>query len=237
MGLFSWLNSIDSAFLQNLNGNHTAFADGFWWAITDTISWLPLFLAIVYLILSGKGRESILILLFLALTVLLCDQLSGLIKDLVMRLRPSRDPSLMYNIHVVNGYRGGMYGFVSSHAANTFGVAMFLGLLVRYRWFSIMLFLWASLNSYSRIYLGVHFPFDILGGAALGILLGWLMYKGLQFMRLKIPALASISTERSYSSHTTSDFKKADTHMVIMVFFMTLFFFGLISTYVKDFMP
>jgi undecaprenyl-diphosphatase len=106
------------------------------------------------------------------ITVALSDSISVLIKNLVERPRPSRNPEIANLVHIVNDYRGGMYGFVSSHAANFFGVATFLSHQFKhYRW-SIFLFVWAIVVSYSRIYLGVHYPLDIIFGAILGALIG-----------------------------------------------------------------
>ncbi|MFB6341071.1 phosphatase PAP2 family protein [Saccharicrinis sp. FJH2] len=237
MAFFDWVNNLDIRFFNVLNGTHSAMADGFWWAVTDTMSWLPFFLILIYVIIANKGRESILIIVSIAITVLLADQLSGLIKDLVGRLRPSHNPLLMYDIHIVNGYRGGLYSFVSSHAANTFGVAMLLSLIVKNGWFSLTMFAWAFLNGFSRIYLGVHFPFDIIAGGLLGILIGWATYKGLDFLRMKLPAFSSITTERIIGSHTRTGFKKAQLLSVVLVFLLSIFFFILLSGFVKDFMP
>ncbi|MFB6319519.1 phosphatase PAP2 family protein [Saccharicrinis sp. FJH54] len=237
MAFLDWMNDLDVRLFDFLNGSHTAVADGFWWAVTDTMSWLPFFLILIYVIIANKGRESILIILSLALTVLLADQLSGLIKDLVGRLRPSHNPYMMYNIHIVNGYRGGLYSFVSSHAANTFGVAMLMSLIVRNGWFSLTMFAWAFLNGYSRVYLGVHFPFDVIVGALLGLLIGWAAFKGLDFLRIKLPAFSSITTERTIGSHTRTGFRKSQLFSVVLVFLMSIFFFILLSGFVIDFMP
>lgn len=237
MAFFDWIETVDVELFEFFNGMHSPLADGFWWAVSDTISWLPFFLAIIFTVIANKDRESILILLALAITILLCDQFSVLFKEVVERLRPSRDPSLMYQIHIVNGYRGGLYSFVSSHAANTFGIAMFFSLLVKNYKFNSVMFIWAILNGYSRIYLGVHFPFDVLAGAALGMLLGWISYKGFNFLRYSIPAFSSISSERSLSNYTNSGFKKRDINTIWGVFIITLFYFGLISGYIQEFMP
>ena len=103
---------------------------------------------------------------------------SGLMKPFFERLRPSHEPALEGMVHMVSGYSGGKYGFASSHAANTFGIAMFLSCLLKVEkpWIN-WLFLWAALVSYTRIYLGVHYPGDIIVGALIGVAFGWLVFK------------------------------------------------------------
>ena len=119
----------------------------------------------------------ILLLLFTALIFAFTDQISaGIIKPLVQRLRPSHDSSIMDQLHFVNDYHGGAYGFVSSHAANCFGLAVWVSYLYKRRSLVTAMMLYAVLNCYSRIYLGVHFPGDIICGTILGILCGWLGY-------------------------------------------------------------
>ena len=113
----------------------------------------------------------------LVLALLVADQVSsGLIKQIVERLRPTHDPSMESMLHVVNGYRGGMYGFVSSHAANSIAVATLFSLIMRHRLVAVSLFTWAVLQCYSRMYMGVHYPGDILGGIVVGLLAGWLVW-------------------------------------------------------------
>ena len=143
---------------------------------TKTLTWLPLYLALIYLIIKFKRWDTIYILLGVALTITLADQItSTFMKPFFARLRPSQEESLIGLLHTVNNYKGGLYGFASSHAANTFGVATFIYLLfrARYPWITTI-FLWATFVSYTRIYLGVHYPGDILVGALVGILCGWI---------------------------------------------------------------
>lgn len=175
--MIEYLNDIDADALLAVNGLHDMFQDAFWWLLTAKWSSLLMVLALVWILLRQNRRHALLVLAMLVLAVLMADQVSsGLIKHLVERLRPTHDPSLESMVHVINGYRGGLYGFVSSHAANFFAVSTFLSLVMRQRWVAFSLFTWALLQCYSRMYLGVHYPGDILGGIVVGVLAGWLVW-------------------------------------------------------------
>src|SRR5690554_6303097 len=133
--------------------------------ITSKSIWFPMYAVILYVIFRNQGVKGIITVVGLALMVLLCDQIStNIFKEGFERLRPSHEPSIQELVNLVNGKRGGKFGFVSSHATNSFGLAVFSLLLFRYRWYSLFILFWAALNSYSRIYMGVHYPGDILGG-------------------------------------------------------------------------
>lgn len=175
--MIEYLNDIDADALLAVNGMHDLFQDAFWWMVSAKWSSLLMVLALVWILLRQNRRHALLVLAMLVLAVLMADQVSsGLIKHLVERLRPTHDPSLESMVHVINGYRGGLYGFVSSHAANFFAVSTFLSLVMRQRWVAFSLFTWALLQCYSRMYLGVHYPGDILGGIVVGVLAGWLVW-------------------------------------------------------------
>lgn len=171
------LMQLDTELLLFINGINSPFGDYFFSMYTDILIWVPMYIMILYTIFKKHGMRGFWILLALVLVITLCDQISSsLIKPTVARLRPTREPSLEGLLHIVNGYRGGKFGFISSHAANSFGLAAFSGLLFRRPGYTIFIFLWAIINSYSRMYLGVHYPGDIVGGTILGLLAGWSVY-------------------------------------------------------------
>ncbi len=177
--MLEFLKQLDQDILLAINGLHTPWLDNLMMTFTHGAAWLPFFLVIIGMLIYRYRWAAVTLLLLTAITILLTDQLSAsLIKPLVGRLRPSHNPQLEGILHLVNGYRGGMYGFVSSHAANSFGVATFLWLASRQRiaWIWIM-YVWAGLFAFTRIYLGVHYPSDIVVGALLGMAVGWFLFR------------------------------------------------------------
>lgn len=173
MSLLQW----DRNLLVSINSHHSEFWDGFMWLATDEMSWLAFFAALLWLIYKQKGKEIIFVIIAIALTVLICDQVSGFFKDWIARPRPSREVGLRDTLHIVNDYRGGRYGFFSSHAANTFGIAVLVAFLMRHWLITLILITWASIESYTRLYLGVHYPLDILTGIVFGSLSGYGIYR------------------------------------------------------------
>jgi undecaprenyl-diphosphatase len=169
------LQELDRELLFFFNSFHAEWLDPFMMLATKTIFWFPLYIVLLLLIIKWKKWDTLYILLGIALTITLADQItSGFMKPFFARLRPSQEPSLQGLLHIVNDYRGGLYGFASSHAANTFGVAMFIYLLFKKKYFWISaIFIWAALVSFTRIYLGVHSPGDILVGGLVGLICGW----------------------------------------------------------------
>lgn len=175
--MLDYLMDIDADALLAINGWHNAFQDALWWMVTAKWSSLLMVVALLWVVLRQRRQHALLVLAMLVLAVILADQVaSGLIKQTVERLRPTHDPSLESMVHVINGYRGGMYGFVSSHAANFFAIATFITLVMRQRLVGFALFGWALVQCYSRMYLGVHYPGDILGGILVGLLAGWTVW-------------------------------------------------------------
>ena len=179
------LSSIDSRLFLFLNGLHVDWMDKVMVLVTDMWMWFPFYLLLIYWAVKQYGKRCWWVFLALGIVVLCTDQLaSHVCKPVFHRLRPCYNIDFQDLIYLPKGMAGGRYGFVSSHAANTFGVAAFLTPVLRkYRpWPAIMLFLWAFISSYSRIYIGYHYPGDILCGALLGILIGLILWKVFQLV-------------------------------------------------------
>ncbi len=168
---------IDQQLLLFINSLNSPFFDQVMHAISGKLIWVPLYLAILIFLGIKYKRKFFIILIFIILAVTLADQSSVFVKNLFLRLRPCHEPSLKGLVHLVNGECGGMYGFVSSHATNSFNVALLSLLFVKKRWYSISIIAWALVVGYSRIYLGVHYPGDVLCGSFLGAFIGWSMFR------------------------------------------------------------
>lgn len=167
------IEQIDRQLFLFLNSANSPFWDKVMYFMSMKLVWVPAYLLILIAMGIIYKRKLLIIILFIIISVLVADQLSVLLKNSVGRLRPCHDPSLQGLVHLVNGECGGIYGFVSSHAANMFNVALFSLVLIGRRWFSAVILIWAAVISYSRIYLGVHYPGDVLCGAMLGASVGW----------------------------------------------------------------
>ena len=174
------ISTIDSDLFLFLNGLHADWMDKVMIAITQMWVWVPLYLLLIYWVVKQYGKRCWWVFLAVGLVVFCSDQLSAHIcKPFFQRLRPCYNANFQGLIYLPKGLAGGKYGFVSSHAANTFAVAAFLSVALRKNrnWMGVVLYLWAFISSYSRIYLGFHYPGDILCGALLGILIGIILWK------------------------------------------------------------
>ena len=175
------LNTADHHLMAMLNFTGSAATDKFWYDYSCTAVWIPLTATAILMVARtqrGNVRGTCILLLAIGLTVALTDQISSSIcKPFFARLRPSHDPSICYMLHYVNNYRGGNYGFVSSHAANVTGLVTWLFWLFSHRIMRLVFLLFAIMTCYSRIYLGVHFPGDVIMGCLLGVFIAWTVGK------------------------------------------------------------
>ena len=172
------LIALDIEIFLFLNGLHNQFMDSVMWWTSETITWIPLYIIVLFYVFKQLKWKGLTTLSFMILLVVLADKGSvHLFKNVFQRLRPCHNQQVAEFVHLVKNHCGGLFGFVSSHAANTFAFATFVAFFFRSKKFSYLIIFWATFVSYSRIYLGVHFPGDILGGAALGFIIGFFVFK------------------------------------------------------------
>lgn len=186
-----WLSDIDARLLLIVNGAHSPFFDSVMWCISGRWIWVPFYAVLAYLLFRRMSwKRASICLVTIGLIILAADQTCAtLIRPEIGRLRPANlNNPLSSFVHVVNDYRGGRYGFPSCHAANTFALAVFMSLVIRHKWFTVMMFSWAFVVSYSRMYLGVHYFGDLFCGATIGSLFAVLFYylQNYLFKRLNI---------------------------------------------------
>ena len=163
-----------------LNGLGSPSWDTFWQFISNKFSAIPLYLFLVLLSYRKLGlKGTVLLLVFVALLITVSDQMSNFFKYGVARLRPCHDPEISGQMRLVKSYCGGKFGYFSAHASNSFAIALFFGILLKssIRYIGLALVFWAMLVAYSRVYIGVHFPLDVITGALIGSFLGWLFAK------------------------------------------------------------
>ena len=216
-------NDIDLFLLHLLNGSQSLQFDQLILILTNGLTWIPFYIALFILVL--KNNESMTQIFIIvgccALGVLLTAGIDNLIiKPLVARPRPTLDPFVKYTIDVANNYREGSYSFFSAHAANTSCLATFMILLVRNKAFAIAMVCWALLNCYTRLYLGVHYPSDVVCGILFGALFGWVAYFVHSKLYFKVtPHFRYISEAYTRTGYSISDIDIAIATLVFTLLY------------------
>lgn len=210
---------MDIELLQIINGSHSLFIDNVVVTLTSGVTWIPFYIALLYLVIRNNETmaQVAVVIGCAAMCVLITSCVTDLIvKPLVARPRPTMEPSLKYTIDIVNGIRGTGYSFFSAHAANTFGIAILLSLIVRSRLLAIFLILWSLINGYTRLYLGVHYPSDVLVGLLFGAVVGVVSYLTyLHFYAKVSPRLNYISTKYTKTGYSLTDIDVAISVLVL----------------------
>lgn len=217
---FQPIIDFDKQLLLLLNGSESLFLDSLVVTLTNAWTWVPLYISLLVVVI--KNSESALKVLLIMGSAGLCVLFAGtiddtIVKPLVGRWRPTRDPEIGLLVDIVDGYRGGNYGFFSAHAANTFSIAIFFCWLIRSRLLSIALVLWSFTNCWTRLYLGVHFPSDILVGLCWGALVG----TGVYFLYRHFSARFVWTTSYTSLAYTKTGFNRNDSDIPVCVLVFT----------------
>ena len=222
-GYLSTLVEYDKDLLLSLNGSDSLYLDRVMRVLTAAVTWVPLYISLFYVVLNNNDnfRKVIMILCGAGLCVLLAGTVDDMIvKPMVGRWRPTHDPEIGLLVDIVDGYRGGRFGFFSAHASNTFSIAVFFCWLVRSRLLSLALILWSFTNCWTRLYLGVHFPGDILVGLLWGGLVGSAVY----FLYYRLSRNMTSRRRFISSQYTSTGFQRSDCDVPVAVLVFTLVF-------------
>jgi len=223
--------SIDQQLLLWFNGGHTLFLDGLMTTLTSGLVWIPLYISLLYLVFNNHEKASQFMLTIgcvLACVIITAGITNLLVKPLVGRPRPCSDIEIKYLVDVVNGVRLNDYSFFSAHAANTLGLAVFMVLLVRNTSFTLMMIAWSLINCYTRLYLGYHYPSDILCGLLFGGVVGFLVY----IFYFKTFFLFNPDLNYVSSHYTSTGYSVSDVNVTIAVFSFTLVFAAIRAVFV-----
>ena len=217
------LIDFDRWLLLAVNGSDSLYFDGVVRTLTTAATWIPLYIALFYLVMKNNNsmRKILTIVLCAGLCYLLAGAVDdGLVKPLVARWRPTHDPVIGWQVDVVNGYRGGKYGFFSAHASNTFSIAVFFSLLVRSRLLTVALVGWSLVNCWTRLYLGVHFPGDILCGLLWGGFVGTMVF----LFHRRVESRHNHTGRYISSQYTLAGYQRVDVDVVVTVLMLTLIY-------------
>ena len=211
----------DRLVLSWFNGSNSVFLDGWMSSLTSGFTWLALYASLFYLVV--KNNETMGQIMLVVGCALACVGLADImadviVKPLVERWRPSNDPIFKYDVSVVDGYRGTSYGFFSAHAANTFSLALFFCMLVRSRVLSVALVLWSFVNCYTRMYLGLHYPSDIV----CGLLWGSVCAIGVYYFYLRVSRRMFGEDNYVSTQYTSTGYRLCDVDIVVFVLVSTV---------------
>lgn len=176
----NFITNLDTELFLFLNGLHVDWLDPIMTFISGKITWAPFYLILLFLVIKKYKKQSILVLIGVVILIVCSDQISsGIFKPIFERPRPCHNEAIKDLVYLPNGHCGGAYGFISSHACNCFALAVFITHVLKkyYRKIASIMYIWANLVAYSRIYMGVHYPGDIIVGAVVGIIVGFVISK------------------------------------------------------------
>ena len=221
--MIEFLQDIDRELLLGINGSDSLYLDRLVRTLTNGLTWIPLYLSLFYMVMKNNDnfRRLLLVLGGAGLCVLLAGTVDDeIVKPLVARWRPTHDPQIGILVDIVDGYRGGKYGFFSAHASNTMSIATFFCWLARSHRLSIALVIWSLVNCWTRMYLGVHFPGDILVGLIWGITVG----TGVYFLYRRLTRDMYMPRNLNPAQYTTTCYRRLDCNWPVAVFIYTLLF-------------
>lgn len=221
------LLQLDRAVFLLFNGSDSLFLDRLATLLTSGFAWMPLYVALLYLVIKNNDTmPQIALTIVCALScVLLSDALAdGIVKPLVARPRPLNDPFFKDSVDSVTSVWSASYSFFSAHAANTFSLAVFFSFLIRHRLAVIALMVWSAVNCWTRLYLGMHYPSDILVGLAWGFLVGWLVYRLYQHFRQRLsPDINYVSSQYTPTGYAIEDIDIMLTMLSFTFLYATLY--------------